>query len=306
MSEQVPFSQTPAEPTEQERIQKRMRDYRIQLTPTSAQAIQALLVSYLKSDQVTIDDLDVMVNIRNELRVGLDDYKNSLETAQKRMLELQEQENHRRQVEIAERVQLEKQKLNEEKLRRKNLEDRIKRVEEEKNFLEKRQRIIEKEEKQKQIQEVANRSAEPVTIEESKPKTTKAFEQAKAKRSGGGSRSAEPTKSKLPEKSKVEETNFTFEPPKITEQVDIKQEPEYEEITIPSRNDLKRMTKTAIKGEGDKLNFELSTEDTKNEMIESFENQTEQLIEKLQSTGEFVSAKTDDDNETNVRDGGTF
>ena len=302
MSEQVPFSQTPAEPTEQERIQKRIRDHRIQLTPTSAQAVQALLVSFLKSDQVTIEDLDVMINIRNEIRAGLSEYKTSLDNAQKRILELQELDNQRRQVEMSERAQLEKAKLNDERLRRKHLEDRVKRIEEEKNFLEKRQRVIDKKLKTNEIQEVADRTRleprlEPVPAET--PKTTKAFEEAKAKR--GGSRSVEPTKTKLPEKSKVE-----FEPPQITENVEIKAEPEYEEITIPSRNDLERMTKSSIKDEGDKLKFEISTEDTKKEMIDSFEKQTNQLIEKLQSTGEFVSAKTDDDNETNVRDGGTF
>ena len=137
MSEQT-FANTPAEPTEMERIQQRIQNHRIQITPSVAQAVQALLVSYLKSDQVTIDDLEVMISVRNEIKKGLDEYKTTIESAQRRLNELHEQEVQKKQIEIAERAQLEKTKLNEEKVRRKHLEDRIKKLEEEHAYLDKK------------------------------------------------------------------------------------------------------------------------------------------------------------------------
>jgi DNA repair exonuclease SbcCD ATPase subunit len=302
MSGQLPFSQTPAEPTEMERIQKRIQEYRIQLTPAVAQAVQALLVSYLKSDQVTIDDLEVMVNIRKEVTSGLEEYKKSVESAQKRLTELQQQEVAAKHQELTKRNELEKTKLNEEKVRRKNLEDRVKKLEEEKNFLEKRAKVAQKQ----QIEQ--NQQAR--TTEDVMPKTTtRAFEEAKSKRAEkkGGSKPPVPTKQKLPEpKEHVVQDMSKEVPPMTFMPPEVKQEQDYEEITIPSRNELERMTKSDIEKESKKLNFKVSIDDTKKVMIESFEKQTEQLIEKLQSTGEFVSAVTDGDDETNVRDGGTF
>lgn len=86
------------------------------------------------------------------------------------------------------------------------------------------------------------------------------------------------------------------------------QEEEFDEITIPSADELKGMTKAKIKEVAEGLNFEVSTTDTKDAMIESIATQTESLIESLQETDEFVSAtetvKGEDDD--NRRDGGYF
>lgn len=86
------------------------------------------------------------------------------------------------------------------------------------------------------------------------------------------------------------------------------QEEEFDEITIPSADELKGMTKAKIKEVAEGLNFEVSTSDTKDTMIESIATQTESLIESLQETDEFVSAtetvKGEDDDDR--RDGGYF
>jgi hypothetical protein len=85
-------------------------------------------------------------------------------------------------------------------------------------------------------------------------------------------------------------------------------EEEFEELVIPSADELKGMTKSKIKEVAEGLNFEVSTTDTKDAMIESIATQTESLIESLQETDEFVSAtetvKGEDDD--NRRDGGYF
>lgn len=87
------------------------------------------------------------------------------------------------------------------------------------------------------------------------------------------------------------------------------EEEEYEEITIPSESELKSMTKANIKSEADKLGFDVPTSLTKTAMIETFKTQTDEFIQSLQDSGEFVSATDSDedgDDKTNIKDGGYF
>jgi plasmid maintenance system antidote protein VapI len=99
----------------------------------------------------------------------------------------------------------------------------------------------------------------------------------------------------------------------MQERIDASQEEEYDEIVIPSSDELQRMTKAKIVEVADVLNekfnagFNVTTEDTKAKMILDFQEQTDALIAKLQDTGEFVSADDEGENDsTDVRDGGYF
>ena len=89
----------------------------------------------------------------------------------------------------------------------------------------------------------------------------------------------------------------------------VEKEEEFDELVIPSADELRGMTKKKIKETAEGLNFEVSTNDTKEEMIESIAVQTESLIESLQESDEFISAtettkgEEDDDDR---RDGGYF
>ena len=70
------------------------------------------------------------------------------------------------------------------------------------------------------------------------------------------------------------------------------------------------MTKKGIVTAADELNFTMDSSQTKAQMIESFQDQTDELIKSLQDDGSFVSAVdsdegSDNDNDT-VRDGGYF
>ena len=86
--------------------------------------------------------------------------------------------------------------------------------------------------------------------------------------------------------------------------------PNYEEITIPSESELKTMTKSKINQQALDLGFDVPTTMTKSKMIESFNTQTEEFIKSLQDSGEFMSAtdsdELDDDDKTNIKDGGYF
>ena len=89
----------------------------------------------------------------------------------------------------------------------------------------------------------------------------------------------------------------------------VEQEEEFEELVIPSADELRGMTKKKIQETAENLNFEVSTKDTKEDMIESIAEQTETLIQSLQESDEFVSATEtvkDEDDNVDRRDGGYF
>ena len=95
----------------------------------------------------------------------------------------------------------------------------------------------------------------------------------------------------------------------VADEVDVvEDEEEYEEVIIPSENELKSMTKSQINDVAEQVGFNIKMADTKAVMISSFVKQTEEYIANLQESGEFVSATTDDeDGDTdNSKDGGYF
>lgn len=94
---------------------------------------------------------------------------------------------------------------------------------------------------------------------------------------------------------------------KIDAKKEEKVEEEYDEIVIPSSDELEGMTKKKIEEVSKGLGFNVSTKDTKEDMIQSFQDQTTKLIEDLQDSGEFVNSTEEGDNENDdVRDGGYF
>ena len=89
---------------------------------------------------------------------------------------------------------------------------------------------------------------------------------------------------------------------------DLETEEEFEEVVIPNRSDLEKMTKAQIKKSAEKLSFTVDTTDTKSVMIDTYESQANELIESLTEGNEFVSSTEEDlDNgDEDRRDGGYF
>ena len=84
-------------------------------------------------------------------------------------------------------------------------------------------------------------------------------------------------------------------------------EEEYDEIVIPSSDELEGMTKKKIEEVSKDLGFNVSTKDSKEDMIQSFQDQTQKFIADLQESGEFLNSTEQGDNENDdVRDGGYF
>jgi len=99
--------QATTEPTELERVQQRIANYKIALAPSSAQAISTLLQLHLKSGQIKIDELDAVIGVRNEINKGLTDYNLAVETAQRQLNSLVEADR----IAKAEAIEKEKAEL---------------------------------------------------------------------------------------------------------------------------------------------------------------------------------------------------
>jgi hypothetical protein len=99
--------QAPTEPTELERVQQRIANYKIAIAPSSAQAISTLLQLHLKSGQIKIDELDAVIGVRNEINKGLTDYNIAVETAQRQLNSLVEADR----IAKAEAIEKEKAEL---------------------------------------------------------------------------------------------------------------------------------------------------------------------------------------------------
>ena len=89
---------------------------------------------------------------------------------------------------------------------------------------------------------------------------------------------------------------------------DLEAEEEFEEVVIPNRSDLEKMTKSQIEKSAEKLSFTVNPTDTKSVMIDTYESQANALIESLTEGNEFVSSTEEDLDNGNEdrRDGGYF
>ena len=114
------------EKSEFQQIQDRIQNYKITTSPQVAQLNQALLAQHLASGKAQLDDLDGLITVRNELKQGLSDYQTAVVHAQKRLSELAEEEQLKKQEELAAREQAHNQKLSDERQLRKSLQDRDK------------------------------------------------------------------------------------------------------------------------------------------------------------------------------------
>lgn len=122
-------SATPPEKTELEKVQERIANYKVGITPQVAQFSSVLLENQLKNGLVKSADLEAYVQIRDELNTGIADYQQSLQVAQRQIAELQEQHALQKQAEIAQREQDLRTARDDERKRRKSVEDKLAQME---------------------------------------------------------------------------------------------------------------------------------------------------------------------------------
>ena len=86
------FAEQVVEPTESERIRERITNYKAQISPQSVQIAQLLLEQQLKAGLVKSTDLDALIMLRDELNKSTIDYRTMLESSQRRLQQLAEEE----------------------------------------------------------------------------------------------------------------------------------------------------------------------------------------------------------------------
>ena len=328
------FAEQVVEPTESERIRERITNYRAQVSPQSVQIAQLLLEQHLKAGLVKTSELDAIVMLRDDLNKANIDYRTMMESNQKRLQQLAEEE----QVELLEKQHkikmADEAKLVDERTLRKNLQDKLAIAEAKLEALS----GVEGNVAETPRVEVANPQIK-YGREESKP--TRAFEMARAlnpepkvsddamkkahteldefnakveatkksfkewEEENGHVAEGTTTESFLDEVEKVEkessapviskaQVSETQAEDIVADEVDVVED-EFEEVVIPSRTELNRMKKRQINEIAKDLDFVVKMTDTKAVMIDDFLSQVDDYITELQESGEFVSAQTDDE-----------
>ena len=95
------FAEQVVEPTESERIRERITNYKAQISPQSVKIAQLLLEQHLKAGLVKTSELDAIIMLRDDLNKASIDYRTMMESNQKRLQQLAEEE----QVELLEKQQ---------------------------------------------------------------------------------------------------------------------------------------------------------------------------------------------------------
>lgn len=113
------------EPSELERLTKRVNDFTIAISPTNAQTVTSIMEAGLAKGNYQLADLDALVSLREETTKGLIEYNTVLQNAQQRMGQLQMEEQERLAREREERETAMSNKVAEERIARKKAEQEL-------------------------------------------------------------------------------------------------------------------------------------------------------------------------------------
>ena len=119
------FAEQVVKPTESETIRERISNFKSQISPQSVQVAQLLLEQQLKAGLVKSTDLDALIILRDELNKSTIDYRTMLESSQRRLQQLAEDEQVAKIEQEQKRKQQEQTKLVDERSLRKNLQDKL-------------------------------------------------------------------------------------------------------------------------------------------------------------------------------------
>ena len=109
------FAQQVPEKSEIERIQERIANFKIGLSPQSAQIVNGLLEAHLKTGQVKPNELEALILVRDDVVAGVEEYNTQVKNSQTRLQVLLEEEQVAKQLEIARRIESEKTKTADER-----------------------------------------------------------------------------------------------------------------------------------------------------------------------------------------------
>ena len=118
--------------SELERITQRLNTFTVGLKPASAEQVNQIMQKGLSAGNFKLDELDAIVQIREQVNAGIIDYNTQVQVATRRIQELEQEELQKQKDLIASNL-AEKDQLIEEQRKAKKLAEKEKRVVEEEN-----------------------------------------------------------------------------------------------------------------------------------------------------------------------------
>ena len=108
--EQSTFQSEAVELSELERITQRLNTFTVGLKPANAEQVNQIMQKGLSAGNFKLDELDALVQIREQVNAGIIDYNTQVQVATKRIQEL-EQEEQQKQKDLLARTLVEKDDL---------------------------------------------------------------------------------------------------------------------------------------------------------------------------------------------------
>ena len=108
--EQSTFQSEAVELSELERITKRLNEFTVGLKPANAEQVNQIMQKGLSAGNFKLDELDALVQIREQVNAGIIDYNTQVQVATKRIQEL-EQEELQKQKDLLAQTLVEKDNL---------------------------------------------------------------------------------------------------------------------------------------------------------------------------------------------------
>ena len=115
--------------TEVQKIQQRVANSRVLLSPAVAQSCLATVELALNSGLFKMTDLDAAVQIREEITKGIIDHNTTVATAQKQLEQAQLRDQEELERQLAEQREQERQQLVDERILRKTTQNRLAQME---------------------------------------------------------------------------------------------------------------------------------------------------------------------------------
>jgi len=113
------------QPTEIERIQNRVQDFKVGLKPNTAQAALSSIQILLSKGLIKVEELDAIISIREEINTGLIEYETTVKSAQMDMERAQQNLLIEQQAERQRVLDEKDTQIEDERLLRKSTQDKL-------------------------------------------------------------------------------------------------------------------------------------------------------------------------------------
>lgn len=135
IEEQSTFSKEVPELSELERITQRLNEFTVGLKPANAEQVNLIMQKGLSAGNFKLDELDVLVSIREQVNKGIIDYNTQVQAASKRIRELEVEELQKQKDLVAKALADKDLRITEERQAKKLAEKELRVAEEENKIL---------------------------------------------------------------------------------------------------------------------------------------------------------------------------